>query len=186
MAVEQWQTITSSSECPDYAELVRARALDPGVSRDGGADFRIACSSGEVSVVWAGRDREFGSLDDETAPDPLGAPKALVLSKLGAAPLLALPLSMLLSALVILATLLRLRVAASASRAASIGGWLVILVGLGCGSLDLMASRVRATRRRLSRADTERCRSRGNNAFLAEAAWAPSLASRARISRRCV
>src|SRR5689334_9923721 len=60
MAVVQWQTITVSSNCPTYAELVHARVLDPGMSRNAGADFRIACSSDDVVVAWAGPDHHFG------------------------------------------------------------------------------------------------------------------------------
>jgi hypothetical protein len=170
MAVQQWQTITASSGCPAYAELVHAGVLDTEVSRDAGADFRIACASDDISVLWTGPDRKFGTLDDVAVPDPIGNPPPLTISKLGSAQLAALPLALFLAGLAILATLLALPVAAYASRAASITGWLVILVCLGCGLLDTTAAHIAASRRGLSPGDAERCRSRGNQSLLWEAA----------------
>lgn len=175
MAVVQWQAINASSNCPANAELVRTGVLDPGMGRDALADYRIVCSTDEVSVAWAGPDHHFGTSDDVTVPDPLGDPPPLTISRLGSAPLIVLPLALFLSGLAILATLVGLRAAAPARRAAWVVGWFSILVCLGCGTLDALASQVAAMRPALSIADAERCRGRGTRSLL----WEGSLGAMA-------
>ena len=69
-AVRQWQTTETSRACPTYADLIRSGLLEPAGARDGGSDFWIRCSPCDISVVWAGTDRQFGTLDDQTVPDP--------------------------------------------------------------------------------------------------------------------
>jgi hypothetical protein len=170
MAVQSWQAIFASSACPTYPELVGAGLLDPGVSRSHGADFQIACSSDDVTVVWAGPDRQLRTLDDETVPSRLAPARPLMIGRLGF-PLLVLVLStVILSILAIVATLCRLSIAALPCRLAGIAGWLVLVIFFCCGLLDRHAWHLASTQAGLSLADAERARRRGTQSFLLEAA----------------
>jgi hypothetical protein len=169
-AVQSWQAVVSSSACPTYPDLVGAGLLDPGVSRIDGADFQIACSSDDVTVVWAGPDRLLRTLDDETAPGPLAPAEPLMIERLGFTLLVPCLLAVILSTLAIVATLCRLSTASLLCRLAGIAGCLVLVVCFCCGLLDRHASDVASTHAGLSVADAKRVRRRGNQNFLLEAA----------------
>jgi hypothetical protein len=170
MAVQSWQAVVTSSSCPTYPDLVRAGLLDPGVSRVDGTDFQIACSSDDVTVVWAGPDRLLRTLDDETAPSPLAPAEPLMIARLGLALLVPCLLAVIFSILAIVATFCRLSTASLLCRLAGIAGCLVLVVCFCCGLLDRHVSHVASTRAGLSLADAERARGRGNQNFLFEAA----------------
>ncbi len=170
MAVRQWRVVTNSNACPAYTELIDAGLLDPGVSRHAGSDFRIDCLTDEVSVLWAGPDRQFQTPDDEMAPDPLGNMPRLRLAALGAAALDVFLLPLSLCGIAILATFRRWPWATSARRVASLVGWLVILGSLCAGFSDLIAARAFAAHANLSRIDAGRCRRRGIQNLLYDAA----------------
>ena len=169
-AVQQWQASAMSPTCPTYADLVGSGLIDPGVSRLAGADLLVECSSFDVSVVWAGPDRRFGTLDDETAPDPLGRQRPATLSAFGLALPLALVATLSSSLIAIVATLLRSTRAGMLRRLGSIAGWLVVGTSVCAGLVDMTVAHIAATRPGLSRADAERSRARGNQWFFTDLA----------------
>jgi hypothetical protein len=170
MSALQWQASGVSYSCPTYTDLVARGLLDAQVSHVGGSDVRIACLASDVTVVWAGHDRLFGTVDDETVPDPLGDEPPLVIAKLGWMSAAAIIVTLLLTVFAILATVRGWSNTPSLARAASSTGLFMIVAGVTAGFLDMTVTHIAATRPDLSRGDAERCRGRGNRSFVWESA----------------
>jgi hypothetical protein len=69
-SVQSWQAGSSSTACPDLAQLKSERYLDPGWSGidPWGTEYRITCTSDEVTISCAGPDRHWETRDDTRVP----------------------------------------------------------------------------------------------------------------------
>jgi hypothetical protein len=142
---------------PDEARMVAALHAAQAVA--------IRCRGAEVTVVWAGADGRFGTVDDRTAPDPLQGPG--IASTAFEWPAALLPIgSLLVTGLAVATTLLGWKPAAFLRRCASLGGVLVIVVFAGLGFAETTIAHVAATRPDLSLADSTRSRDRGTRSLV--------------------
>lgn len=168
-AAEQWRVVVNSSACPGLADLLQARLLDPQfASESERARLRISCPNRNIVVTWAGPDGNFGTLDDYTVPDPLGDPRPLTTARIGGVSWATASAALVLTVLAIVATLARWRQGAPLRKLGSAAGWLVCVVFVGAGFLDMTVMHIAATTPGLSPGDAERSRRRGNRTFLAE------------------
>jgi hypothetical protein len=163
-AALSWQATTGRLDlCPTYGSLIEVRLLDPEQTEPSAVQIR--CRGAEVTVVWAGADGRFGTVDDRTAPDPLQGPG--IASTAFEWPAALLPIgSLLVTGLAVATTLLGWKPAAFLRRCASLGGVLVIVVFAGLGFAETTIAHVAATRPDLSLADSTRSRDRGTRSLV--------------------
>jgi hypothetical protein len=169
-AALSWQATRGRLDlCPTYGSLIDARLLDPEQTEPSAVQIR--CRAAEITVVWAGADGKFGTVDDRTAPDPLQGPG--VTSTAFEWPAALLPIgSLVVTALAIATTFLGWKSAAFLRRCASLGGVLVIVVFAGLGFAEMTVAHIAATRPDLSLADSTRSRDQGTRSLVAALAFA--------------
>jgi len=95
------------SPCPTFEEVVHAGILDPEFAQTlDGRSLEIRCHPLQTVVVWAGPDRRFATLDDQTVPDPLEDPPPQTISRIGLPAIVSVALgSWLLTAIAVLKAL---------------------------------------------------------------------------------
>lgn len=169
VAALERQASEGSSACPKYTDLVDARLLEPGSYIGAARSIRIDCTASEIVVHWAGRDAVFDTLDDETAPNPLGAPRPRTIAAFWPLLPIGCAATLVLAIVAVGAAKLRCSGRAVLARLASASGLVVILVCVGSGLFDLVLAHVAASRPGLARADVARCRARGTEDLLFEA-----------------
>lgn len=71
-AVRTWQMMEASGQCPTVTDLVSGGHLEKGARRvdPWKRPYKITCEEGEVTVVSSGPDKQFGSQDDISVPEP--------------------------------------------------------------------------------------------------------------------
>jgi hypothetical protein len=169
-AALSWQATTGRLDlCPTHGSLIEARLLDPEQTEPSAVQIR--CHAAEVTVVWAGADGKFGTVDDRTAPEPLQG--LGVTSPAFEWPAALLPIgSLLVTAAALAATFLGWKRAPLLRRCASLGGVLVIVVFASLGFAEMTVAHIAATRPDLSLADAARSRDRGTRSLVVALAFA--------------
>jgi len=165
-AALNWDRSAHAGICPTYADLVRSRFLEPLNNGVVDASVRVRCEPSGIIVHWAGPDNEFSTLDDETAPDPLGKPRQLTFSRLWPVLPLASAATLLFAILTIIASKLRSPNTAILARLASVLGWLVLAACVGSGIADSGLVHAFAPNRALAPADALRLRTREIDALI--------------------